>query len=308
MTRQLPTIAIGTSSWLFDAWKGVFYPEKLAKSRYLAHYAGQFSTVEVNTSFYAQPAANTLHSWVTSVPPGFTYALKFPRIISHDKRLEGAEPETDAFLGALRTLAAAAAPAFLQFPPNFSRDAFGRQLASYLDWLANRREGLRIAVEVRSPDLMTPAFARFLADRGFALVLVEREGQPDLYEPWLQALDEAGTERPDFAFIRWIGDDKAGPAGDRELQLLRDERLALWAERIVAVQRRGLAVFGYMHNPYEGHSPASVRRLHERLSLLTSLPPWPPVAPAALAGDEASVPPIPGPDDGDEANQLPLFG
>jgi uncharacterized protein YecE (DUF72 family) len=304
MTRLLPTIAIGTSSWLFEAWKGVFYPEKLAKSRFLAYYAGQFPTVEVNTSFYAQPAANTLHSWAASVPPGFTYALKFPRIISHDKRLAGAEAETDAFLGALRTLAAAAAPAFLQFPPDFSRHSFGRPLASYLDWLAYRREGLRIAVEVRSADLMTPAFARFLADRGFALVLVEREGQPDLYEPWLQALDEAADGRPDFAFIRWIGDDKAGPEGDRELQLLRDDQLSLWAERIVALQHRGLAVFGYMHNPYEGHSPASVRRLQERLALLTALPPWPP---AALPGDDEDVPPVAGPDDGDEANQLPLF-
>ena len=271
------SVHLGTSSWLFDAWRGIFYPERLPRNQYLLHYATQFDTVEVNTSFYALPAPSTLITWVESVPPGFTFALKFPRVISHDKRLVDCEAETRAFLDALRALGPAAAPAFLQLPPDFTRAVHGRALAAYLDWLAAAAADLRIAVEVRAPDLMTPAFAAFLAQRRFALVLVDRVGTPDLFPAWAEAFAAGGG--PAFAFVRWIGDDRQGPQGDRELQVFRDDQLESWTGRIVALAEQGKAVFGYMHNPYEGHSPASVRRLQSRLAARIPLPPWPPAEP-----------------------------
>ena len=52
-----PGAHIGASSWLFDGWKGVFYPDKTPASGYLAHYVTQFDSVEVNTSYYALPRA-----------------------------------------------------------------------------------------------------------------------------------------------------------------------------------------------------------------------------------------------------------
>ena len=271
-------IHLGTSSWLFDGWRGVFYPDKLPKNQLLTFYATQFDTVEVNTSFYALPTPATLINWVESVPPGFTFALKFPRAISHDKRLLGCEAESLAFLDALRALGEAAAPAFLQLPPDFTRRMYGRTLAAYLDWLAAHADGLRLAVEVRAPDLMTPAFAEFVASRGFALVLVDRINTPDLFATWFTLVEQ--SKGPDFAFVRWIGDDKNGPKRDRELQVRRDADLAYWAGRISALDGCGKAVYGYIHNPYEGHSPASVRRLRTLLASRTSLPPWPPSASA----------------------------
>lgn len=269
-----PFVHIGTSSWLFDAWRGVFYPDGVPKNQYLPYYASQFDTVEVNTSFYAIPSPSTLINWVESVPAGFSYVLKFPRAITHDRRLVDCADLTRTFLDALRALGPAAGPAFLQFPPDFTRRVNGRALADYLDWLAPEAPDLRLAVEVRAADLMTASFARFLAERNFALVLVDRVATADLYATWLECVD-AGLG-PDFAIIRWIGDDRNGPQGDRELQMLRDEDLARWADRIVELTGRGRTVYGYMHNPYEGHSPASVRRLRELLTGRVSLPDWPP--------------------------------
>lgn len=270
----MASIAIGTSSWLFDGWRGVFYPEGLAKNDYLAYYATQFPTVEVNTSFYAIPAPNTLINWVETVPEGFTFALKFPRAISHDKRLTNATEESLAFLDAVRSLGSAAAPAFLQLPPQLTRKSSGKALAAYLDWLAVQASDLRIAVEVRAADLMTPAFAAYVAERGFALVLAARQGQPDLYDIWRDLLQD--SKAPAFTFVRFIGDDRNGPQGDREIQAPRDEELARWAERMAALAGRGIGVWGYVHNPYEGHSPATVRRLQSLLAGHASLPPWPP--------------------------------
>ena len=104
---------IGTSSWQFEGWRGVFYPDKTPIKSYLAHYVTQFDTVEVNTSFYALPRPATVVDWVESAPEGFTFALKAPRLITHEKKLVNAESATLAFLDVLRSLGNAAAPALL---------------------------------------------------------------------------------------------------------------------------------------------------------------------------------------------------
>ena len=262
-------IALGTSSWSFDAWRGVFYPETVGKTEMLAYYATQFPTVEVNTSFYALPEPSTLIKWVESVPSGFTFALKFPRRISHEKRLQDCEAESRALIDALHALGPNAGPAFLQLPPDFSRQRYGRQLADNLDWLAQWRDGLAMAVEVRAKDLMTEAFATFLAERGIALVLADRKGTVDLYDVW----QEVGAATR-LAMVRGIGDDRNGPQGDRELSAPQDEKLDEWARRLIALEDAGMAVYGYVHNPYEGHSPGSVRRLQARLQGRAL--PWPP--------------------------------
>ncbi len=271
----------GVSSWLYEAWRGVFYPESLPNKEMLAFYAGRFDSVEVNTSFYGLPSPGTVLNWVETVPAGFTFSLKFPRAISHDARLVDCERESLAFLDLLRSLGPMAGVGFLQLPPSFSRGTDGRALATYLDWLAPQlagiggaESGLRIAVEVRAPDLMTPAFARFLAERGMALALVDRVNQPDMYPIWLDLLAEGIA--PPFTFIRWIGDDANPPPDQIQMHRPQDEKLDLWAERLDHLLGLGHHVYAYMHNPYEGHSPLSVQRLAERLARLRPLRPWPP--------------------------------
>ncbi len=270
-------IALGTSSWQFDAWRGIFYPQDMKVRDYLGYYALQLSTVEVNTTFYAIPRQSTVQRWVESVPDGFSFCLKFPRVITHEKRLIDCQAESLAFLDILRILGDKRAPAFLQFPPSFSRSEHGRALADYLDWLAVEADDLSIAVEVRSQDLMTPAFAAFLAQRGFSLLLVDRVNTPDLFPVWIEMV-EAG-DAPGPVVIRWIGDDKNGPSGDRDLTFPRDADLARWAERIVALNAADVDVYGYMHNPYEGHSPASVARMETILRRSVDWPVWSPPAP-----------------------------
>lgn len=283
----MTALHLGTSSWQFDEWRGVFFPEGLPRQRYLAYYTRHFNSVEVNTSFYGLPRPGTLISWLESAPPGFTFCLKFPRAITHEKRLIGCEQETLAFLDVVRSLGEAAAPALLQFPPDFTRRQQGRDLAQFLEWLPARLEGLRVGVEVRSPDLMTAAFANFLAARDLVLVIAEREGAPDLFPIWSEVY--AQRQQPNFVLIRWIGDDKNGPTGNNALVAPRDGQLDVWAERIAGLMRQGVQVFGYMHNPYEGHSPASLRRLQERLTTHIDLPVWAPPSPEAETGAQLSL-------------------
>jgi uncharacterized protein YecE (DUF72 family) len=134
---------------------------------------------------------------------------------------------------------------------------------------------------------MTPAFARFLAERGLAMVVVDRVGQPELFPLWDALVQEQAT--PDFVIVRWIGDDKNGPKGDAEITTPRDEELERWAERLAGWYGSGLDIYGYMHNPYEGHSPASLRRLQQRLAPHAPLPAWPPPSLSKDATEQMSL-------------------
>ncbi len=283
----MTTINLGTSSWLFDEWRGVFFPDGTPKVRYLPYYASQFNSVEVNTSFYGIPRPSTLINWVESVPAGFSFCLKFPKTITHEKRLVDCEQETLIFLDVLRSLGDAAAPGLIQFPPNFTRQHNGKRLADFLDWLAPQLDQLRVGVEVRALDLMTPAFATFLAERQIAYVLTDRVGTPDGYAWWQTLVHQ--KKAPVFALLRWIGDDKNGPTGNDQLVAPRDEQLDLWAGRLTELHQAGVAIYGYMHNPYEGHSPASIRRLQQRLAPLVRLPAWPPATGAADAAGQMTL-------------------
>lgn len=291
------TIYLGTSSWNFDEWRGVFYPDKMTAKDYLPYYAGKYNSVEVNTSFYALPRETTVQGWMENVPPGFTFSLKMPRAISHDKKLVDCTAETQAFLDIQRTLGVMAGVGFLQLPPQFTRARNGKALADYLEWLGTelqRAENaqIRLAVEVRADDLLTPAFARFVAERGLALVLGDRiiparnqppgpEGRlaPDLFEDWFALIAEGIAPR--HTLVRWIGDNRdsvwANPEDrNRKFVFARDERLDLWAQRLSLLEQKEIEIFGYMHNPYEGHAPISLGRLRERLERLVPLPTWPP--------------------------------
>ena len=65
----------GTSGWHYDHWRHRFYPGELPKARWLEFYAGHFSTVELNNSFYRLPSEEAFANWRDSLPDDFVFAL-----------------------------------------------------------------------------------------------------------------------------------------------------------------------------------------------------------------------------------------
>ena len=279
------TLRVGTSSWSFPDWRGVFYRPQTPADQQLSYYAAQFNSVEANTSFYALPAPKTLLRWLECVPDQFTFSLKAPREITHEKRLVSVEQTTAAYLDVLRSLGPAAAPGLIQFPANFSRNSDGRRLAAFADSLATIAPEIRVSVEVRAFDLMTTAFARFLLERGIGFVVVERTGQPDTYANWQAAAESTGAGIP--FHLRLIGNDRDPLPDDKLIRRPQEELLDKWAKRIADLLKDGTDVFSYVHNPFEGHAPETVRRLRERISQYLPLPDWRP-ATVTPAGEEDS--------------------
>lgn len=270
------TLRVGASSWSFPDWRGPFYPPQTPADRQLSFYARQFNSVEANTSFYALPAPKTLLRWLDSVPEGFTFSLKAPREITHEKRLVNVERTTAAYLDVLRSLGPAAAPGLIQFPATFTRAAAGRRLADFVDSLATSAADIQLSVEVRAFDLMTTAFIRFLLERGIGFVAVERTGQPDTFANLQTAAELTAARLP--CHIRLIGNDRDPLPDDKRIRRPQEELLDKWAKRIAGLLKDGTDVFCYVHNPFEGHAPETVRRLRDRVSQYLPLPDWNPTA------------------------------
>jgi uncharacterized protein YecE (DUF72 family) len=112
----------GTSGFSYKEWLGHFYPEKLPASEMLHFYAGHFSTVEINNTFYRMPAESMLTRWADEVPEHFAFTLKAPRRITHEKRLVEAEPDVTEFVRRAGTLGDRLGVLLFQLPPYLRKD------------------------------------------------------------------------------------------------------------------------------------------------------------------------------------------
>lgn len=63
-------VYIGTSGWIYDGWRGPFYPKDVAKKRWLAWYATQFATAEIKNR-------ERLAAFLPMLPEQYRYAFEF---------------------------------------------------------------------------------------------------------------------------------------------------------------------------------------------------------------------------------------
>src|SRR5438874_8364924 len=84
---------IGCQSWGYDDWitqaggNYIFYPPGTKRNEMLSFYSRIFDTIEIDSTLYGVPAATTLEKWYRETPGDFVFSLKFPREITHDRRL-----------------------------------------------------------------------------------------------------------------------------------------------------------------------------------------------------------------------------
>ena len=97
-------IRIGTQGWNYEAWVGPFYPSGTRPADFLAVYSRAFTTVEVDSTFYAIPAAKTVRGWAERTPPEFSFALKMPQEITHENRLRDSADLAALFFDRAREL------------------------------------------------------------------------------------------------------------------------------------------------------------------------------------------------------------
>lgn len=94
--------SIGCSGFHYKHWKGVFYPEKLAQSKWFDYYNNRFKTLELNVTFYRFPRLPYLEEWYNKSPDNFSFSVKAPRAITHYRKFVKAEKFLHDFYGTIR--------------------------------------------------------------------------------------------------------------------------------------------------------------------------------------------------------------
>jgi uncharacterized protein YecE (DUF72 family) len=226
-------ICAGTSGFSYPEWKGSFYPEKLPQKRFLEYYAGKFSTVEINNTFYRFPRSSLLEGWRDGTPDGFTFAVKANQGITHKGRLREVEELTRDFIERCKLLGGKLGPILFQLPPNFKRD--DERLADFLDALDPR---MRFAFEFRHASWFDDAVFAMLSDSGAALCLSEGD-----------KLDTPRVATGEFVYARLRKEEYT------------DAELADWHVWMSEQAATGRDVFAYLKHDEEGESPEYVLRL-----------------------------------------------
>ena len=237
-------VYLGTQGFSFDDWVGPFYSAGTSKNAYLEQYAERLPAVEIDSTFYGVPRVTTVQGWKERTPPGFRFAAKFPKLITHEKKLDRALGDAEAFIGTMQALGEKLAVLVLQFAYDFTPDLWD-QLDSFLAALPGVS---RYAVEVRNRKWLTPEFREMLSQHNVALVLQDLHYMPKL--DWITA---------DFTVIRWLGRRKDIERFD-EIQIDRSQELEGWAQKVTGFLETGIDVFGFFNNHFAGHSPESVRQ------------------------------------------------
>lgn len=270
-TESCPAIRLGTQGWNYPAWIGPFYPAHTRAVDFLRTYAKAFEVVEIDSTFYAIPPVRTVRGWASRVPEHFVFSCKLPQAITHERRFRDSRGLLDEFADRMRELGPRLGPILIQCAPDFL-PAQGKPFA---EWLAALPRDLRFAVEFRHPSWVRRRVLSLLQEHGVALALSDGRWIP---REWLLALCAHPTA--DFAYLRWMGPDRA-ITDYSQLQVDRSAELDAWARMMPVLQGQVREIFGFVNNHFAGHAPASVRLLQTRLGLPT-------VDPARLE-DQASL-------------------
>lgn len=235
-------VFVGTSGWNYDHWIGPFYPKGLARSRWLGHYAGIFSTIEVNATFYRSMKPSTFEKWRITTPDGFVWAVKASRYITHIKRLVDASEPLGVFLESIAPLGEKLGPVLFQLPPSLAFDK-GRT-RSFFKLLP---AAMRYALEARHMSWTTDEAICCLRENNIAWCISDTAGR----FPYLETLT-AG-----FTYIRLHGSRRLYAS------CYTEEELTAWAARIRAW---GVDTYVYFDNDFMGYAPANALQLKRLLS------------------------------------------
>lgn len=114
-------VTIGIAGWTLPrADADVFPPAQFGSN--LARYAAAFDAVEINSSFYRPHRPETYARWADSVPDGFRFAVKLPKAVTHEKRLQDVDAELDRFITEAGALGPKLGWVLVQTPPSLRFD------------------------------------------------------------------------------------------------------------------------------------------------------------------------------------------
>ncbi len=229
---------------MYKDWRGIVYPEKLPQRRWFEHYATLFDTVEINNTFYRLPLRTSVANWVRQSPPGFVFAVKASRYLTHIKRLTDLARGVELFYERIEPLVRSPkmGPVLWQLPQSFHRN--DDRLAAALAALPDGRH----CFEFRHASWFTEDVYALLRSHGAALVIGDAPKRPF----------QTHELTADWTFVRFHYGHRGrnGNYSDRELEQ--------WAQRFEG-WRHDVEVFAYFNNDWNAYAVRNGLWLKRRL-------------------------------------------
>ena len=227
-------IRVGTSGYGYKEWKGVFYPEKISPHEMLHFYGTRLNAVEINYTFYHMPTVAGLSDWAEQVPDDFTFSLKAPQVITHQKLLRHVGEETKYFFRTLALLEKKAGPPLFQLPGSFR--AKPEVLEEFLTLIPDT---MPCAFEFRSKSWFKKEILDLLRAKGHSLCTADSDEKPA----------EEIISTANWGYLRLRRSDYT------------EADLSQWLERILA--QNWEQVFVFFKHEDEAKGPELARRFQE---------------------------------------------
>lgn len=268
------TIRTGTAGWVFEPWRGEFYPAGLVQKKELAYASDRLGSIEINATFRANQKPESFAKWGGETRDGFVFSIKGPQLVTHIKRLKDCEAElANFFASGPLALKDKLGPFVWQLPPNlsFKPDVLGSFLAmlprtseDYVA-LAGKADGrlksapyldasgvgpIRHALDVRHASFHNEEARALLSQHNVAMVIADTLDNPDR------------TLTADFAYCRLQGPARPDAAG------YTAEDIDSWVEQVRAWDRDGRDAFVYFVHEDKLHAPANAIKLRKALGVM----------------------------------------
>jgi len=185
---------IGCSGWSYKGWIGTFYPPSLENKNWLSYYSKFFKFVEFDSTFYNIPSRFVVKGWKDKTPDEFKFVLKFPKIITHEKKMHKDDVSKDlsVFFNNIEPLVDKTLLLLIQLPYYLTENKYFDSLQNMVNRLDNR---FRYALEVRDSSWFNNKVYDYLKNNKIALTWSIRD---ELKTPPIVASDQI--------YIRFIGD------------------------------------------------------------------------------------------------------
>jgi uncharacterized protein YecE (DUF72 family) len=244
---------IGCSGWSYDAWLGHFYPANLDRKEFLKYYSQVFDFVEIDSSFYRPPNLFMTKRWASLTPDDFRFTAKFPRSVTHEKRLAEPEKELHYFFDVMRPLRNKLLALLLQLPPSLTAKEGLKKLEVLIHMLD---PAFRYAIEVRHKSWFDRSVYKLLSDNNICLA-------------WSQ-LDTIQTPpelTSDFVYLRFIGDRSIDEKNFGRVQKDRLKELRLWSHSVSRLKDKAKYAVVAANNHYAGFGPATANSFRKMVGL-----------------------------------------
>jgi uncharacterized protein YecE (DUF72 family) len=208
-------IRVGVGGWTYEPWRGTFYPEDLPQKRELEHASRQFTSIEINGTYYGSQKPASYTKWHDETPDEFVFSLKAPRFaVNRTVLAEAGNSIARFFESGLTELKGKLGPINWQFLPTKKFEP--GDFEAFLKLLPREAAGrpLRHVVEVRHDSFRTPDFIALVREYQVGVVIAGDSAYPQI----------ADLTAP-FVYARIMGTKAQQPLG------YSDATLDLWAAR-----------------------------------------------------------------------------